>query len=165
MQYSEKVMEHFRHPRNMGKVRNPDGIGVVGNPICGDMTTMMIKVKHNRIEKIKFTTMGCGAAIAVSSIVTEMARGKTLEDAMKITNEVVTELIGELPTNELHCSKLGTDALQKAIMDYYAKKEGKDKKDKQVEYIGVRKGRCYCPYCNSETSRTSPYCSKCGKPL
>jgi len=121
--YSEKVMEHFMNPRNVGEIENPDGIGEEGNPVCGDMMTFYIKVKDNRLEDVKFKTFGCGAAIAVSSMVSEMAKGKTLEEAMKITPQsVATELEG-LPKNKFHCSNLGAQALHKAIQDYLSKKK------------------------------------------
>ncbi len=121
--YSEKVMDHFQHPRNVGEIPDADGIGEVGNPVCGDMMTFYIKVKDNRLVDIKFKTFGCGAAIAVSSIVTEMAMGKTIEEALKITNELVAQELGGLPPNKMHCSNLGADALHKAIEDYLKKKE------------------------------------------
>jgi nitrogen fixation NifU-like protein len=120
--YSEKVMEHFMHPRNVGEIENPDGVGEVGNPVCGDMMAFYIKVKDNRLEDVKFKTFGCGAAIAVSSIASEMAIGKTLEEAMKITPQLVAEELEGLPTNNLHCSNLGAQALNKAIKDYLSKK-------------------------------------------
>ncbi|HIE50151.1 MAG TPA: Fe-S cluster assembly scaffold protein NifU [Armatimonadetes bacterium] len=123
-QYSEKVMDHFMHPRNVGEIENADGEGTVGNPICGDLMTFYIKVKDGRLADIKFKTFGCGAAIAVSSIVTEMAIGKTLEEAMAITNKMVAAELGGLPKNKLHCSNLGADALHAAIEDYW-KKQGK----------------------------------------
>jgi len=123
-QYSEKVMDHFMHPRNVGEIENADGEGTVGNPICGDLMTFYIKVKDGRLADIKFKTFGCGAAIAVSSIVTEMAMGKTLEEAMAITNKMVAAELGGLPKNKLHCSNLGADALHAAIEDYW-KKQGK----------------------------------------
>ncbi len=123
--YSEKVMEHFTKPRNIGEVAEPDGIGEVGNPVCGDMMKFTIKVKDNRIEDVKYLTFGCGAAIAVSSMVSEMAKGKTLEDALKITNKQVAEELGGLPGNKMHCSNLGADALHKAIEDYMEKEKGK----------------------------------------
>lgn len=126
--YSEKVMEHFRNPRNVGEIENPDGVGEVGNPVCGDMMTFYIKVEDNKISDVKFKTFGCGAAIAVSSIVSEMAKGKTIEEALKITNKVVAEELGGLPPNKMHCSNLGADALHKAIKDYLAKKEKKNDK-------------------------------------
>ncbi len=123
--YSEKVMEHFMHPRNVGEIKEADGVGTVGNPICGDVMTIYIKVKEDVITDIKFKTFGCGAAIAVASMVSEMAKGKSIQEAMKITNAaVVTELNG-LPPQKLHCSNLGADALHKAIKDYLGKKENK----------------------------------------
>jgi nitrogen fixation NifU-like protein len=121
--YSEKVMEHFMNPRNVGEIENPDGIGEVGNPICGDMMAFYIRVKDNHLDDIKFKTFGCGAAIAVSSIVTEMAIGKTLEEAMKITPRSVADELGGLPQNKFHCSNLGAQALHKAIQDYLSKKK------------------------------------------
>ncbi len=122
-EYSEKVMEHFTNPRNIGEVSEPDGIGEVGNPVCGDMMKFTIKVKDNRIEDVKYFTFGCGAAIAVSSMVSEMAKGKTLEEALKITNKQVAEELGGLPGNKMHCSNLGADALHKAITDYMEKQK------------------------------------------
>lgn len=119
--YGEKVMDHFMHPRNVGEIENPDGVGDVGNPVCGDMMSFYIKVKDNRLVDIKFKTFGCGAAIAVSSIVTEMAMGKTLEEAMTITNKLVAQELGGLPQNKLHCSNLGADALHNAIKNYLEK--------------------------------------------
>jgi nitrogen fixation NifU-like protein len=116
--YSEKVMEHFMNPRNVGEIENPDGVGEVGNPVCGDMMTFYIKVKDNRLEDVKFKTFGCGAAIAVSSIVSEMAKGKTLEEAMKITPQSVANELEGLPKQKFHCSNLGAQALNKAIQDY-----------------------------------------------
>jgi len=126
--YSQKVMEHFMHPRNVGEIDDADGEGEVGNPVCGDMMTFYIKVKDNRLADIKFKTFGCGAAIAVSSIVSEMAMGKTLEEALKITPKSVADELGGLPKQKFHCSNLGAQALQKAIQDYQGKKgkqEGK----------------------------------------
>ncbi|MGQ9465957.1 MAG: Fe-S cluster assembly scaffold protein NifU [bacterium] len=122
--YSDKVMDHFQHPRNVGEISDADGIGEVGNPVCGDMMTFYIKVKDNRLVDIKFKTFGCGAAIAVSSMVSEMAMGKTIEEALKITNELVAQELGGLPPNKMHCSNLGADALHKAIEDYLRKKGG-----------------------------------------
>lgn len=124
--YSEKVMEHFKNPRNVGEIPDPDGVGEVGNPVCGDMMTFQIKVEDNRLKDIKFKTFGCGAAIAVSSIVSEMAMGKTLEEARKITNQMVAQELGGLPTNKMHCSNLGADALHKAIDDYEQKHQKKE---------------------------------------
>ena len=116
--YSEKVMDHFANQRNVGEIKDADGIGEVGNPVCGDMMTFYIKVKDNKIEDVKFKTFGCGAAIAVSSMVSEMALGKTVDEVLKITNDDVAKALGGLPPNKLHCSNLGADALHKAIQDY-----------------------------------------------
>jgi len=121
--YSEKVMEHFMHPRNVGEIDDPDGVGEVGNPVCGDMMTFYIKVKDNRLADVKFKTFGCGAAIAVSSIVSEMAIGKTLADAKKITPQLVADELQGLPKNKFHCSNLGAQALNKAIDNYLKKKK------------------------------------------
>ena len=128
--YSEKVMEHFMNPRNVGEIENPDGVGEEGNPVCGDMMTFYIKVDNNHLSDVKFKTFGCGAAIAVSSIVSEMAKGKTLEEARKITPALVAEELEGLPKNKYHCSNLGAQALNKAIDDYL-KKQGKQAKSKR----------------------------------
>jgi len=127
--YSEKVMDHFMHPRNVGEIENADGIGEEGNPVCGDMMTFYIKVKGNRLEDVKFKTFGCGAAIAVSSMVSEMAKGKTLEEALKITPALVATELEGLPKNKYHCSNLGAQALHKAIEGYLSKQKAQgDKK-------------------------------------
>lgn len=120
--YSEKVMDHFRNPRNVGEIPNADGVGTVGNPVCGDIMTVYIKVKDNRIADIKFKTFGCGAAVATSSMVTELAKGKTLDEAKKITRADVAEHLGGLPPIKMHCSNLAADALHSAIDDYRKKK-------------------------------------------
>jgi len=124
--YSKKVMEHFQHPRNVGEIKNPDGVGHVGNPICGDVMELYIKVKDNKIIDAKFKTFGCAAALATSSMVTEMVKGKTIEEALKISNRAVAEALDGLPPIKMHCSVLAEDALKAAIEDYLAKKE-KDK--------------------------------------
>ena len=121
--YSEKVMEHFMNPRNVGEIENADGIGEVGNAVCGDMMSFYIKVKGNRLENVKFKTFGCGAAIAVSSMVSEMAKGKTLDEVMKITPRSVADELQGLPKQKMHCSNLGAQALHKAIKDYRNKKK------------------------------------------
>lgn len=115
-------MDHFRNPRNVGEIPGADGAGTVGNPVCGDMMTVYIKVKDDRIADIKFKTFGCGAAVATSSMVTELAKGKTLEEAMKITRADVAEHLGGLPPIKMHCSNLAADALHSAIDDYRKKK-------------------------------------------
>jgi nitrogen fixation NifU-like protein len=123
--YTDKVMEHFKNPRNMGEIPDADGVGTVGNPVCGDLMTISIKVKDNRLADVKFKTFGCGAAIATSSMTTELAKGKTLEDAMKITRADVAGSLGGLPPVKMHCSNLAADALHEAIKDFYKKKEAK----------------------------------------
>jgi len=123
--YTEKVMDHFRNPRNMGEIPNADGVGTVGNPVCGDLMTIYIKVKDNRLEDIKFKTFGCGAAIATSSMITELARGKTLDEALKISRGDVADNLGGLPPIKMHCSNLAADGLHAAIQDYLKKKEAK----------------------------------------
>jgi len=119
--YNETVMDHFMNPRNVGVIENPDGYGKVGNPVCGDLMEIFIKIKDDRIDDIKFRTFGCGSAIAVSSMVTEMAKGKTLDEAIKITRNDVAEELGGLPPQKMHCSNLGADALHAAIKDYWVK--------------------------------------------
>jgi len=122
--YSEKVMDHFRNPRNVGEIPDADGVGTVGNPVCGDMMTIYIKVKDNRLADIKFKTFGCGAAIATSSMITELARGMTLDEALKVTRQDVAVALDGLPPIKMHCSNLAADALHVAIQDYL-KKGGK----------------------------------------
>ncbi len=124
MAYSEKVMDHFMNPRNVGEIKDADGIGKVGNPVCGDLMWIYIKVKDDRLEDVKFKTFGCGAAIATSSMITEMAKGKTLEEAMKITRKDVADALDGLPPVKMHCSNLAADGLHAAIEDYLKKKKG-----------------------------------------
>jgi nitrogen fixation NifU-like protein len=121
--YSEKVMDHFTNPRNMGMIADASGIGTVGNPICGDVMKMFLKIENNIIVDIKFKTFGCGAAIATSSMVTEMVKGKSITDALTITNNAVVEALGGLPPKKMHCSVLAEEALRSALKDYY-KKQG-----------------------------------------
>jgi len=120
-QYSEKVMDHFKNPRNVGEIENPDGVGHVGNPMCGDVMEMYIKVKDNVIIDAKFKTFGCGAAIATSSMATELVIGKTIDEARQITNKVVAEALDGLPPVKMHCSNLAEEALEAAIKDYREK--------------------------------------------
>jgi len=127
--YSEKVMQHFKKPQNMGEILDADGVGSVGNPTCGDLMTMYIKVKDNRLEDVKFKTYGCGAAIATSSMTTELAKGKTIDEAMQISRASVAESLGGLPPVKMHCSNLAADALHAAIEDYQKKQKNK----KEVE--------------------------------
>ena len=119
--YNEKVLEHFRNPRNMGEMKNPNAEGVVGNAVCGDVMKIMIKVKDEKIKDIKFQTFGCAAAIATSSALTEIAKGKTIKEAKKITNSDVAKYLGELPPIKMHCSNLAADALKKAIENWERK--------------------------------------------
>ena len=123
--YSEKVMDHFMNPRNVGEIKDADGIGEVGNPRCGDIMKMYIKVKENKITDIKFLTFGCGAAVATSSMVTELVKGKTLEEALKITNKEVAKSLDGLPPLKMHCSNLAQEAIKAAVEDYRKKKEKK----------------------------------------
>jgi nitrogen fixation protein NifU and related proteins len=121
--YTEKVMDHFRNPRNMGEIKDADGFGKVGNPTCGDVMAIYIKVKDERIMDIKFKTFGCTAAIATSSILTEIVKGKTIEEALKVTRDDVANELGGLPAIKMHCSNLAADALKEAIKDYRKKKK------------------------------------------
>ncbi len=164
MRYSAKVMEHFLNPRNVGTIENADGIGEVGNPACGDIMRFYISVRDGRLEDVKFQTFGCGAAIAVSSMISEMARGKTLEEASRISNRDVADALDGLPTNKLHCSNLGADALQAAIRDYYARKGGSAKERPEMAPAPerLRQEACRCPYCDIEVPRGAPFCEKCG---
>lgn len=121
--YTKKVMDHFRNPHNMGKMENPDGVGTVGNPTCGDVMVIYIKVKDDRIIDIKFQTFGCVAAVASSSIATDLVKGKTLDEAMKMTRDDVANELGGLPAIKMHCSNLASDALREAIKDYRNKQK------------------------------------------
>ncbi|HTZ17842.1 MAG TPA: Fe-S cluster assembly scaffold protein NifU [Dissulfurispiraceae bacterium] len=121
--YSPKVMDHFMNPRNVGEMPDADGVGMEGNPTCGDAMQLFIKVKDDRIVDAKFKTFGCGAAIAVSSMITEMVKGKTLDEAMSMSKEAVAAELGGLPPQKMHCSNLGADALKKAVQDYRSKKK------------------------------------------
>jgi len=119
--YSERVMDHFTNPRNVGDMEDADGVGIEGNPTCGDAMKIYIRVRDGKIVDAKFKTFGCGAAIAVSSMVTEMVKGKTLDEALAISKEAVAQELGGLPPQKMHCSNLGADALKKAIEDYRSK--------------------------------------------
>ncbi len=123
--YSEKVLDHFRNPRNVGDLENPDGVGVEGNPVCGDLMEIQIHVEDDRITDIRFKTFGCGSAIATSSMVTELAKGKTLDEALEITRQTVADELDGLPEQKMHCSNLAADALHKAIEDYRKKQAPK----------------------------------------
>ena len=123
--YSEKVMDHFTNPRNVGEITDASGIGTVGNPVCGDVMKMYLKIENEVIVDIKFKTFGCGAAVATSSMVTEMVKGKTITQALTITNSAVAEALGGLPAKKMHCSVLAEEALRSALKDYY-KKQGQE---------------------------------------
>jgi nitrogen fixation protein NifU and related proteins len=161
MIYSDKVMDHFANPRNVGTLPDADGVGQVGNPVCGDMMTFYIKVKDDKLADIKFQTFGCGAAIAVSSMVSEMALGKSLAEAMAITNEKVAEELGGLPKNKMHCSNLGADALHKAIEDF----ERKSVPGAAAAAPSAEAGHhdhdeeCSCPYCEGPVEGLEDVCS------
>jgi len=131
--YSEKVLEHFMNPRNVGQLEDADGVGKVGNPVCGDIMKLFIKVEDGRIADIKFQTFGCAAAIATSSMVTEMVKGNTVEEALDVSNKAVTEALGGLPRQKIHCSVLAEQALRAAIRDYRARqqKPGPGERDKR----------------------------------
>ena len=119
--YSEKVMDHFRNPRNVGRLEDADGVGEVGNAKCGDIMTIYLKIKDDRIEDVKFETFGCGSAIASSSMATELIKGKSVADAMALTNKAVAEALDGLPAHKLHCSVLAEEAIKSALLDYYKK--------------------------------------------
>jgi nitrogen fixation NifU-like protein len=121
-EYSEKVMEHYENPRNVGEVEDPDGVGTVGNPACGDVMKLTVKIEDDIIVDVKFKTFGCGAAIATSSMVTELVKGKTIDEALKVSNKTVAESLDGLPKVKMHCSVLAEDALKAAIEDYNKKK-------------------------------------------
>ncbi len=154
--YNEVVMDHFMNPRNVGEIKDADGVGEEGNPVCGDMMTFYIKVKDNKLEDVKFKTFGCGAAIAVSSMVSEMAKGMTLEEAMKLTPASVADKLEGLPKNKLHCSNLGAQALHEAIKDYW------NKEKKESVKIDAKELTHTCPYCDKEIADAAfPYCEAC----
>jgi len=135
VQYSEKVMEHFMNPRNVGEIPDADGIGNVGNPVCGDIMRMYIKVKDGVIVDAKFKTFGCGAAIATSSMATELIKGKTIEEALELSNKAVAEALGGLPPVKMHCSVLAEEAIQAAIDDYLKKTTGKGLDFQRGKYL------------------------------
>ncbi|MBC7347324.1 MAG: Fe-S cluster assembly scaffold protein NifU [Clostridia bacterium] len=121
MSYSDKVMDHFMNPRNVGEVENANGIGQVGNPLCGDVMRISVRIENDVIKDIKFKTFGCAAAIATSSMITEMVKGKALEEALRVSNRAVAQALDGLPAQKMHCSNLAAEALKKAIQDYLAR--------------------------------------------
>ena len=139
MEYTEQVMDHFMNPRNMGEMENPDGVGTVGNAKCGDIMRIYIKVENEVITDVKFKTFGCGAAIATSSKATELVKGKTLDEALQITNKMVMDSLGGLPPVKVHCSVLAEEALHAAIQDYKDRLEKGEKpvseEDEEVRYV------------------------------
>jgi nitrogen fixation NifU-like protein len=161
--YNKTVMDHFRNPRNVGTINDADGVGEVGNPLCGDMMTIYLKIEDEEIKDIKFQTFGCGSAIAVSSMLTEIAKGKSIQEAKNITNKDVANALEGLPKNKLHCSNLGADALQMAIKDFEDRKTGKvrpelKRKDAHEHSHG---DKCYCPYCDIEIMPETTFCEAC----
>jgi len=165
--YNKTVMDHFRNPRNVGVIEDADGVGEVGNPICGDMMSIYLRIKDEHIADIKFQTFGCGSAIAVSSMLTEIAMGKSLGEAKMITNKDVAAALEGLPKNKLHCSNLGADALQLAIKDYEDIKSGKKRPElKRIEKHEHTHGeKCYCPYCDIEIEEDITFCEACQSDL
>jgi nitrogen fixation NifU-like protein len=165
--YTETVMEHFRNPRNVGVIDNPSGVGEVGNPMCGDIMTIYLDVEDDVIRDIKFQTFGCGSAIAVSSMLTEMTKGKTIGEAKKITNKEVAEALGGLPKNKLHCSNLGADALQRAIKDYEDRKAGIVREETKQNDMNNHEDHehCYCPYCDTELTEDFTFCKTCSSKI
>lgn len=140
MLYSEKVMDHFQNPRNLGKMENADGIGEVGNAKCGDIMKMYIKVDDGIITDVKFNTFGCGSAIATSSMATEMIKGKSVEDALELSNKAVVEALDGLPTHKIHCSVLAEEAVKAAVKDYYDKNN--------ISYDPTLFAEGECPHCH-----------------
>jgi nitrogen fixation NifU-like protein len=160
MQYSKKVMDHFANPRNVGEIEDADGVGEVGNATCGDMMTFYIKVKDNVITDVKFKTFGCGAAIAVSSMVSEMAIGKTLEEVESFSRDDVAANLDGLPARKMHCSNLGTDALKKAIENFRNKVTVVPKDPDDVK-APDHADPCSCPYCGHENIPSDSECKPC----
>ena len=165
--YNKVVMDHFRNPRNVGVIEEANGIGEVGNPLCGDMMTIYLKISDEKIEDIKFQTFGCGSAIAVSSMLTEIAKGKTVEEAKNITNKDVAKALEGLPKNKLHCSNLGADALHLAIQDYEDRKAGIKRPEpvRTEKHEHAHGENCYCPYCDIEIKEGSTFCEACHSSL
>ena len=165
--YNKTVMDHFRKPRNVGVIEEADGVGEVGNPLCGDMMTIYLDIEDERIKDIKFQTFGCGSAIAVSSMLTEIAKGKSIEEAKKITNKDVADALEGLPKNKLHCSNLGADALQMAIKNYEDNQSGKTRPElkRKDEHEHTHGETCYCPYCDIEILPSTDFCDACQSDL
>ncbi len=179
MKYSDKVMDHFSNPRNVGEIEGADGVGEVGNPACGDIMTFYIKVKDDKLDDVKFKTFGCGAAIAVSSMVSEMAKGKSLDEVMAMDRDSIAEALDGLPKAKMHCSNLGSDALHAAIKNYGDRKAGKNIEKEVIEHpdedghvsesTGTHPKKhsagCACPYCEKPVHENSSKCLFCGAKL
>jgi nitrogen fixation NifU-like protein len=163
--YSEKVMDHFSNPRNVGSMEDADGIGEVGNPVCGDMMTFYIKVKDDKIDDIKYKTFGCVAAIAVSSKVSEMIKGKSLEEAKAMSKKAVAEALDGLPKEKMHCSNLGAEALTEAINDYEEKKLGIPRPKTKESKVEGSEEHIICSQCSIQNPVTAKYCMNCGEGL
>lgn len=144
--YSEKVIDHYTNPRNVGKIEDASGIGEVGNPVCGDIMKMFLKIENNIVVDAKFKTFGCGAAIATSSVSTEMIKGKTVEEALALTNKEVVEALDGLPPVKLHCSVLAEEAIHEAIADYY-RKQGK-MTEEEIKIKCNLKDHSHCDHCS-----------------
>ena len=143
--YSDIVMDHFMHPRNVGEIENPDGVGQVGNAKCGDIMKMYLKIRDNVIQDVKFETFGCGSAIASSSMATEMIKGKTIDEALAVTNRQVVDALGGLPAHKLHCSVLAEEAVRAAVKDYYDRNGIPYDKEKFAENCAAcHEGACHC---------------------
>ena len=163
--YSEKAIHYFSNPRNAGVIEDADGIGEVGNPVCGDMMTFYIKVNDDKLTDVKFKTFGCVAAIAVSGMVSEMAKGKTLNEAKAITKKAVAEALDGLPKEKMHCSNLGAKALAEAITDYEGKKYGKPKSTTKQKKRKKSKRHITCSHCDAQNPITANFCMSCGGKL
>jgi nitrogen fixation NifU-like protein len=163
--YSEKVMEHFTHPRNVGTMDDADGVGEVGNPVCGDMMTFYIKVKDDKLVDIKYQTFGCVAAIAVSSMVSEMATGKTVKQAKAISKRTVAESLDGLPKEKMHCSNLGAQALALAISNYEDKISGGPKPAGETVLKKKSDSQGVCPHCQSKNPAAANFCMHCGEKI
>jgi len=146
--YTDKVIDHYTNPRNVGEIEDADGVGQVGNPVCGDIMKIYIKVENNVITDVKFKTFGCGAAIATSSVSTEMVKGRTIEEALKLTNKEVVQALDGLPAVKLHCSILAEEAIKEAIADYY-RKQGEKKEEEIIQICGISAGGS-CAHCQKK---------------
>jgi len=163
--YSEQVMNHFSNPRNVGAIEDADGIGEVGNPVCGDMMTFYIKVEDEKIADVKYKTFGCVAAIAVSSKVSEMTKGKSLKEAKALTKQAVAEALDGLPKEKMHCSNLGAQALNKAIEDYEGRKSGTPVSVAETVSDEASKVDPECGKCHTPNPIEAKFCMNCGKGL